>query len=296
MTDMKKQLMMLLLGAVCLLPTQISCKRMAQGTAESTQEEQISQNGKQPRYLRDSKEWGNVIQQELQLEDFERVRTSGLVDVIFTQGEDFSVVAEGNEQVLPLYDFTVEEGTLVVMTKKEKIRNIPFMRLLVTAPTLTNIDIMGVGDVMMRTPVEFFNDLDIRISGTGDIEIDSLLCDAFSAEVSGAGDIEMRRLQCLSAQIAMSGAGETAIKRLSCQEDASINITGSGNAEVKVKCRNLTVTVNGDGEADIDCKCDVVTANASGTGRIDLEGETGDVKTYRNGLADISTKFLRIAK
>lgn len=296
MTNMKKQLFMLAFMAAFLLTVQTSCKRVAQNIAESAREEMRGENGKQPRYLRDSEQWGKVIQQELQLEDFERVRTGGLVDVVFTQGEEFSVIAEGNEKVLPLYDFSVEDGTLIVITKKEQIRNIPFMRILVTAPTLTNIDVMGVGDVMMRTPVEFFNDLNIHISGTGDIEIDSLLCDAFSAEISGAGDIEVRRLQCLSADVRMSGVGDTNVKKITCQEDAAFYVAGTGDVESKVKCRNLTVEVTGDGEANIKCESEHVTATVGGTGVIDLEGTTQDVVVNKSGLGNISTRHLRIVQ
>ncbi|MCR4613752.1 MAG: DUF2807 domain-containing protein [Bacteroidaceae bacterium] len=292
---MKKTLFMLTLGAVALLTVPTSCQRMAQSIAESAREEMRGENGKQPRYLRDSEEWGKVIQQELALEDFEKVRTTGLADVVFTQGEDFSVVAEGNEKVLPLYDFSVEEGTLVVATtKKDKLRNIPFIRLLVTAPTLTNIDIMGAGDVMMRQPVEFFNDLNIHISGAGDIEIDSLLCDAFSAEISGAGDIDVYRLKCLSADVRMSGVGDTDVKKISCQEDASFIVTGTGNLETKVRCNNLTVEVTGDGEASIKCESEHVTATVGGTGSIDIEGTTHDIVVNKSGLGNISTRQLRI--
>lgn len=292
---MKKQLFMLAVGAVALLTVPTSCQRMAQNIAENAREEMRGENGKQPRYLRDSEEWGKVIQQELELEDFEKVRTAGLVDIAFTQGEDFSVVAEGNEKVLPLYDFSIEEGTLVVTTtKKDNLRNTPFMRLLVTAPTLTDIEVLGVGDVMMRTHVEFFNDLDIHISGAGDIEIDSLLCDAFSAEISGAGDIDVRRLQCLSADVRMSGVGETNVKKLSCIEDASFIITGTGTLETKVRCQNLNVEVTGDGEASIKCESKHVTATVGGTGSIDLEGTTKDIIVNKGGLGTISTRQLRI--
>lgn len=280
-----------------LLSTLTACDRLAQSAAQAMREEMAAETGHTPRYLRDSEEWGLVVKHDQQLEEFEKIQTSGLVDILFTQGEEYSVVAEGNEKVLTLYDFSVEDGTLFVKTQKETAHNnIPFVRLYVTAPTLSDIRLRGAGDVMMRQPVEFFNDLDIHISGAGDIEIDSLLCDAFTAEVNGAGDIEVRRLQCLTSNIKMSGAGETVIKRLSCQEDATFDISGEGDAEVKVRCRNLNVNVEDDGEADIDCKCELVTASASGTGRIDLEGEAGDVKTQHDGLASISTRHLRLAK
>ena len=291
---MKKQVFIIALAAVGLLTVQTSCNRMAQSIAESAREEMRGENGKQPRYLRDSEEWGKVIQQDLELEEFEQVRTAGLVDVVFTQGDEFSVVAEGNEKVLPLYEFSVEEGPLVVTTKKDKIKNIPFMQLLVTAPTLTKIDMLGVGDVMMRQSVEFFNDLDIHISGAGDIEIDSLLCDAFIAEISGAGDIEVRRMQCLSAEVRMSGVGDTDVKKVTCQEDASFIVTGAGDVETKVRCRNLNVEVTGDGEANIKCESEHITATVGGTGNIDIEGTTKDIIVNKGGLGNISTRQLRI--
>ena len=293
---MKKQLFMLTLAAACLLTLQTSCKRIAQSIADSAREEMRGENGKQPRYLRDSEEWGKVVRQDLTLEDFEQVRTAGLVDVVYSQGEDFSVVAEGNEQVLPLYDFSAENGLLTVTTKKDNLRNIPFMRLHVTAPTLSKIEIEGAGDVMMRQPVEFFNDLDIHISGAGDIEIDSLLCDAFNAEISGAGDIEVRRLQCQSANVRMSGVGDTNVKRISCLDDASFTVAGTGDVDAKVKCSTLTVEVYGDGEATIKCDCDNVVADASGTGRIDLEGTTRNVNVKKSGLGNVLTRQLRIVK
>lgn len=293
---MKKHLFIATLAAACLLTLQTSCEGLSRRVAQAALEEANIETGHTPRYLRDSEEWGKVVKQEFELDEFEQIRTAGLVDILFTQGDEFSVTVEGNEKVLPLYNCSVEEGTLVVHTTKENAHNIPFVRFYVTAPTLTKIDLTGAGDVMFRQPVEFFNDLEIHISGAGDIEIDSLLCDAFNAEINGAGDIEMRRLQCLSSNIKMTGAGETAIKRISCREDAAFTIMGSGDAEVKVKCRNLRVDVDGDGEAKIECECESVTAVAAGTGRIDLEGTASNVDTQHSGLATISTRQLRNAQ
>lgn len=291
---MRKQLLTWALAATCVLALSTSCNNLPKVKIEGNTEEITDEEGHQPRYLRDSDEWGPVVQHQLALEEFERVRTAGQVDIFFQQGDEFNVVAEGNEQVIPLYDFSVADGELIVIAKKEHARNSPFMRLIVTAPTLTEINTTGVGDVCFREPVEFFNDLNIHINGTGDLEVDSMLCDAFNAEISGAGDIEVHRLQCLSAQITMSGTGDTQIKRISCMEDATFTITGSAEIEAKVKCQNLNVLIDGDGQADIKCECEKVDARAEGTGSIELEGETRDIVTNKNGLATISTKLLRI--
>lgn len=223
--------------------------------------------------FRDSKKWGKVVKQTLQVDEFTRIHLQGTADIKFKQGEDFTVEANGNEKAIAYYDISVADGTLSVNHKKGTPMNVPSIKLVITAPNLESIDVSGAGDVDLKDKAEFSGDLVIKISGAGDVEVEQVKCENFSIHISGAGDITADKIKCKKADINISGAGD--MKADLKANDINVDISGAGDANLTVKCQNLNVI-------------------AGGTGEIDLKGECAHLKKQVGGMASIDSRQLAI--
>ncbi len=287
---MKKQILTASLIILAATPLLASCKQyMKQAVKEAIEEADADT----PRYLRDSGKWGKVQTQTLHPGTFDAIRADGAVEVYYTQSDTTRVVAQGNEKVLALYTFRTD-GTTLTMHRRKHASNVPSIRLHVSAPTLRHIRILGAGDIHIEQAVELPNDLDVEISGAGDLEIGHLICRNLSVSLSGAGDLDADKLKCANARVTVSGAGDVFCKKIRCTGDAELTISGAGDIDADVHCRNLTVNVSGAGDADIMAECDVIHASAAGTGELELEGSARKLYKEKGGLANIITRKLSV--
>ncbi len=290
---MKKTLFTALLSLAAAMPVMTGCQQFGKQLAKEIKEQAKDEEGS-PRYLRDSEKWGKVVERTLELDEFDAINAMGTVDVVFYQDDEFSVVAKGNEKVLDLYEIDVENDCLVTKSPYEIKGKVPSIRLIVHAPTLTDLNIHGAGDVYLRDEVNLDNDLSISIHGAGDLDINELGCNALNITIQGAGDLDGYKIFCQNLTLNMSGAGDAKIKTVKCSEDAEVHISGVGDLRAEVVCRDLDLSVSGAGEADLKLDCNIVKATANGTGGIELKGAATKLIRHESGLAKVDTKKLSV--
>ena len=296
---MNRKIILITLAIAASAPLLQSCNQLSREFNETMRE--AKEEG-MPRYLRDSDKWGKVVKQSIDLDDFSSIRTHGNVDVVYVQTDDetTSILVEGNEKVLPMYDIalTSDKEWLEVTAKdqKEMRHRVPHIRMTVSMPRLEAMEINGAGDFFIRQKAEFIDSpLHLRINGAGDIRITDLSCTDFLAEINGAGDLDIGSLS-VDENIAfiINGAGDTNVKEAVSLGNANISLSGAGDIKVKLKCQDLTVNVSGAGEAKIEVKSQSVDAIAEGTGEIELKGSTHTFSKKTGGLAKIDSKNLEV--
>lgn len=87
----------------------------------------------------------------------------------------------------------------------------------------------------------------VFIEGSGDVQVQGVTCESFTAEISGSGDLRARgRATNLKASI--EGSGDMDLSGLESQT-ASVSIEGSGNARVRCST-TLSASVSGSGDID----------------------------------------------
>ncbi len=200
---------------------------------------------------------------------FEKISVPSSVDVEFTTGTQQQLSIYGADNVIPYVTLTVSNKTLTVGIKPDvSIQGKAKLKVLITSPRLTEIRIAGSGDVDVRglnTTLQ-----NIEICGSGDVKADRLQTQSLALSIIGSGDIEIRELKANVVNIKVNGSGDAELNGMA--ENAVFTVNGSGDIDAeKLIVRNLTAQVNGSG--DIECYADVsLNASVNGSGDIEYRG------------------------
>ncbi|RSZ57464.1 DUF2807 domain-containing protein [Massilia atriviolacea] len=164
-------------------------------------------------------------------------------------GETEGVTIEADDNLLPLIEAVIEDGTLQLRPSKRNLslqsRNI---KIVVQA---RKIDHLAMG-------------------GSGSIESDTLRGDKVTLNVGGSGSVVLKGIEADHAVIAVGGSGSLS-SGPGTLSNASISIGGSGDVDLgKVRTRDAKISVAGSGEATVWASASI---NASIAG-------SGDVKYY----------------
>jgi hypothetical protein len=163
---------------------------------------------------------------------------NGLVEI--QQGGTEGVTIETDDNLLPLLETVVENGTLKIRTARNTSFRTKKLKFIVYAKTIDSLDIAGAGD--MRAETLKAAALKTSIAGSGDIRIKSLDADALTVSIAGSGDFAAGgRAASMDASIAGSGGIKTGNLESKAVE---ISIAGSGDATVWAR-ETLKVSVAG---------------------------------------------------
>lgn len=215
---------------------------------------------------------GEDVSLVYQLADFAEVTSVGSHDVIITQGEAFSVRAEGPSNRIDDLEAVVEDGRLVIQPReggpKIRLTGHDDVTFHVTMPQVTQITLAGSGDVTVdRVQGASFAAL---VEGSGQIEINDAAVGQADLRVTGSGDLVVSGTAS-ETRITVEGSGEVDADGLSTTT-GTITITGSGEAALDVSDQ-AEVVITGSGDVDITgaAQCLVTT---QGSGDVRCEGGT----------------------
>jgi hypothetical protein len=206
--------------------------------------------------------WGNGIKgtgpitsKKVSLETIEGIQLSISADVFLTQSTSQLIEIKGQQNIIDNIEMTVKKGICHIDFKKN-VRNYDDLEIYISLANLRKVGVNGSGDVMGRTSFSSKDNIDIFVSGSGNIKLD-VEAASIDCSISGSGDIELSG-QCADQNISITGSGDyTAYDLLST--NCNVSITGSGDAKVQVNTElNASVVGSGDvlytGNADVRSK------------------------------------------
>jgi len=165
---------------------------------------------------------GDVVTQTRQVASFDRILTKGASHLQIAVGIPVSVKVEAQPNIQEVIETTSSGGTLTVSEKKQ-YRTEKIARIIITAPSLSGLDIQGSSTATIsgvHGPA-----LDISISGAGDVSASGNI-GRLSLDSSGVGNADLRRLQSRDAVVRLSGVGNARVGPASTL-DVSVNGVGS---------------------------------------------------------------------
>lgn len=189
---------------------------------------------------------GHSESKSFEISDFESVELQDAFDVTIKQGEKFSVIATGDENILTSLQVTKIGNSCRLDFEKGCYKDYN-INVEVTMPTITGAELDGSGNMSIGG-FNASNDLDLELNGSGNIELNDISnIKSLSAEINGSGNINTHsttnNMDQLDVQIIGSGSflgfGATT-------STASCHIEGSGNCEVSVS-ENLSAEITGSG-------------------------------------------------
>jgi hypothetical protein len=222
----------------------------------------------------------DYVTEDRLIKGFEEVEVVGSPNVYYTQADSFSVRVKGPDNFVDNI-LTEKIGKTLTVRNKGKwgVVNISFsdedeLAVYVTSPDLVAVRVNGSGDFISTDLIDTDN-MNITLRGSGDINIDKLLCDRCDVELIGSGDIDLPEVEAKETSAVLVGSGDIKMG-LSKVADTRLSLKGSGDIKVDFSegCRSVDCTVNGSGDIGLSGKIGHFRGEKHGSGDIDIANLT----------------------
>lgn len=212
---------------------------------------------------------GDLITETRNVSNFDRVDLSGSGELIIIQSGEESLTVETDDNLMKFVTTEVRGGTLHLGFDDDRASTISITRLTFTlhVDDLKGLNISGSGNVEAES-IET-DSLDVSVSGSGDVQIDSLMADTVEARISGSGEVGLAG-EAARQEIDISGSGKYRAQDLR-SETLRVEIGGSGNATVWVT-ESLDAHISGSGSVNY-YGSPTINSSESGSGTITSMGE-----------------------
>lgn len=206
---------------------------------------------------------GNVVKETRDVSGFTGVHVSSGIDCYLSQGNDFEVTVEADENLMEVILTEIKGGMLVIRTDRTNIRRAKAKKVFVTLPELTELKISSAGDCEGQTPFRC-EDLRLGISSAGNLSLE-VEAERIDVEISSSGDASI--------------AGKAAFL------DASLSSAGDLNA-FDLVAGKVNVDVSSAGDARVHAT-EEISMNASSAGSIYYTGDAAIIRSNRSSAGDI---------
>jgi hypothetical protein len=182
-------------------------------------------------------------------------------------GNTEGLTIETDDNLLPLIETVIENGTLKVRPAK---RNMNFdtrrLKVVVTAKSIDNLALGGSGSIdadALRAPK-----MHIDLGGSGSIKVKGIESDSLSVSLGGSGDLKVGAGKAPKLSVSLAGSGDIDLGQVQ-SIDANVNVAGSGDAKIAVR-DNLSVAIAGSGDVNYygDPKVSKSVIGSGGTNRL----------------------------
>jgi len=207
---------------------------------------------------------GDVITDFRVVSTFDAVEVNGDFEVYLTQGPGQQVRLEGQENVLDAITTRIDGRELEIKFKPfVNVRNHKTIRVYITNPTLTGLELAGSSRAEGQTPWTVDN-LNLKVSGSGSLSLEMREANEVESRISGSGSMNLRG-DAEDFESEISGSGNVRAFDLVTQR-ADTKISGSGNCELTVT-QSLNARISGSG--NVRYKGDpTVNVSVSGSGKV----------------------------
>lgn len=190
-----------------------------------------------------------MITQNRSLPVFSSVVLNGLGTVRLRFSETQEVRVNADASIIDLYETEVVGDTLYIGYRKgfsftylKALKNLNNCEVDITAPELISLELNGSG-LIISNPF-YYNELDIRLSGSGRIETSGAAEELF-IDCNGSGRVIARDLISKKIRIVLTGAG---LAEINAEDEIEASLTGSGKI---IYWGNPAVTKTVSGSGDI---------------------------------------------
>lgn len=200
---------------------------------------------------------GPIVSENRFTASYEEVALAIPADVYIVQGEDEGITIEAQDNVLDVIETEVRHGELKLKFEDGVIvKRFDPIKVYITTEDLSQITVSGSGNVYNDSPI-VTNELRVRISGSGNVDLHDIDTPVMDAKISGSGKVYLEGITA-DLYLQISGSGDIYAFNL-LTETADVTISGSGKTEVTVAhYLNAQISGSGDvyyrGHPDIDSR------------------------------------------
>jgi len=178
------------------------------------------------------------------LDAFTGIGISVYADVFYTPGNTHEIRIEGESRDVEDLKTVVKNGFLQVKYNDWRTRRSK-LTIYITSKELEAVKISGSVQFKSGEPITA-DEMELAMSGSGEILFEKLEADEVDVKISGSGDIELLNGSADELDTKISGSGKLNAETFQVSE-FSAAISGSGNIRITVK-EELDVKISGSGK------------------------------------------------
>ncbi|MNJ84786.1 hypothetical protein D3C87_22460 [compost metagenome] len=206
---------------------------------------------------------GGTVTETRDLSGFNKISLSIDADVNYVQDSVYFVEISAQQNVIDVITTDINGGELEIEFSKW-VRKHSNITIVIHSPDLRAIDLSGSGNVESSSDI-LTTDLELNVSGSGNIVLASVHSDELEAKISGSGNISVSGGEVTNQKATISGSGSVEMENLKAN-NSDAKISGSGSISVWA-VDQLKATISGSG--DIRYKGNpIVNTNISGSGSV----------------------------
>lgn len=194
---------------------------------------------------------------------FNSIDLSVSANIEFTADSAYFFEITGQENILSALKSEVR-GEVLKLFFNANVWDYHRVKIRIHAPYLSGLAISGSGQIV-STNTFVTNQFDVRVSGSGNVELVGMTANAVSADISGSGDISFGTGTCNTEQFTISGSGNIESGNFVCGT-AFAKISGSGDMVLNLTDQ-LDANISGSGNIKYRGR-PVINSKNSGSGRI----------------------------
>lgn len=191
---------------------------------------------------------GDIVTEELHLDDIERFALQSSIDVFVNQGSEQQIIVEGHQNVIDRLKTSVSNGRWDIKLEHGNYQNF-MLTISITVPDIREMIIDGSGDIFMGE-IDLQN-LRLRVRGSGDIISNSnlVVSNKFDIDIEASGDVSLDQVTTPNLEVLIKGSGDLHLNGLAT--NAEYIIDASGDVKAYGLASN-TVSVSADGSGDVE--------------------------------------------
>ena len=197
------------------------------------------------------------------LEAFSGIGIGVHADVYYTPGNTHEIRIEGDDRDVDDLITDVEDGFLKIKYENWRIKRSK-VTIHVTSKELEAVKMSGSG-LFDSDEAVTSNEMELAISGSGNIVFKKLEADEVGVKISGSGDVELVSGSADELDLKISGSGKLKAETFEVSE-FSASISGSGGARITAK-EELEVRISGSGSVYYHGN-PRVNSTSSGSGKV----------------------------
>lgn len=213
---------------------------------------------------------GHLVKLSRPVSGYSAVSSSGSWDVMIAYGTANEIQLEGDENLLPYIETTVENGKLSIRSPKAgSLHSRNKLTIYITLTRMTAVQLSGSGNIIGKGKFENAGTTAFKVSGSGGINISFNKVSAVELGISGSGNIRLAGVAA-AVNATVSGSGNADCADL-VSEDAKARISGSGNIKLNTS-HSLDASISGSGNIINRGAATDIRKHVSGSGKVVGEG------------------------
>lgn len=219
------------------------------------------------------------------------ISNNGPLNVIYIESDKSEVIVMGDENLFCRVQTKYKNGELNISLESGTYRNL-WLQVVVYGPQLNQIKCTGSGDVKAEKvksdaaemslkvtgsavisidKLECSRDLDMHISGSGDVRVKEATCQLLDINVTGSGDVKAGSVKYIKMDADVAGSGGIKIDNVEGNE-AELDVKGSGDIRLNNgSTKYIKARVLGSGSIIGNVKSESIDQNTKGSGTIKFQ-------------------------